>query len=71
MAHLRQLEWQKFSRLNFVRRLCGVSDNQRGPIGVFCVAVRQFDRSAEALLQSRFAVKPAGGVNCVEALGQA
>ena len=71
MAHPRQLEWQKFFCFNFVRRLCCISDNQCGPIGVFCVAVGQLDRSAEALLQSCFAVKPAGGVNCVEALGQA
>ena len=71
MAHPRQLEWQKISRLNFVRRFCSVTDHQRRPIGVFVAAVGQLDRSAEALLQSCFAVKPAGCVAGCEALGQA
>ena len=70
-AHPRQPERQKFSRLNYGHRLGRVADHQRRPIGVFCVAVGQLDRGAEAFLQPCFTVKPAGGIAGGEAFGQA
>ena len=71
VANLGQPQRQKFPRLNLACRLCSVTNHQSRPSGFFSVAVGQLHRSAEAFLQSSFAVKPARGVAGSEALGQA
>ena len=71
MTLFRHPERNKFSRLNLSCRQRGIAKNQIGPIGACRLTIGQLDRGAEAFLQSRLEVEPAGGVTDCEALGQA